>query len=143
MSVIVHRLSLFFSHTEISIRQAEIRIGASNGMLSRAIKRGADIQSKWLAEIVKHYPVNVTWLLKGEGSMIDPDRVDHLELFDKSNSKIKPGQLIRDIDELLKKLPEEDRIKSDDVRTQVYALVDHYFEIAQKVNIALKRLKQQ
>ena len=143
MSAVVTRLQLFFSHQQVSIRQAEISIGASNGTLSRAIKRNTDIQSKWLIEIVKQYPaLNVYWLLSGEGGMINLERKDHLEHFDKSKSPGKPGALIRELDELLKGLEDEQqRAKGESIRLRLYELVDHYFEVEQKVRVGLEKLK--
>ncbi len=55
----------------ITIGALERIIGASKGVLSRAIANGTDIQSKWLKAIVENYPrYSAQWLLTGEGEML-------------------------------------------------------------------------
>ncbi len=55
----------------IKITQLEEKIGASKGVLSRAIKNNSDIQAKWLLKLVENYPqYNEQWLLTGEGNML-------------------------------------------------------------------------
>ena len=52
----------------------ERTIGASKGVLSRAINNGTDIQAKWLSIIVENYPRYSTgWLLTGLGTMLKDD----------------------------------------------------------------------
>lgn len=54
----------------ITIGALERSIGASKGVLSRAIGNGTDIQAKWLVEIVENYPrYSADWLLTGQGNM--------------------------------------------------------------------------
>ena len=49
-------------------------IGASKGVLSRAISNGTDIQTKWIQLIVENYPhYSADWLLTGRGSMLKTD----------------------------------------------------------------------
>lgn len=49
----------------------EKAIGASKGVLSRAISNGTDIQSKWIQIIVENYPhYSAEWLLTGRGEML-------------------------------------------------------------------------
>ena len=52
----------------------EKSIGASKGVLSRAITNGTDIQSKWIELLVENYPhYSAEWLLTGKGEMLKPD----------------------------------------------------------------------
>lgn len=49
----------------------ERSIGASKGVLSRAISNGTDIQSKWIQTLVENYPLySSEWLLTGKGDML-------------------------------------------------------------------------
>lgn len=58
----------------IKITQLEKKIGASKGVLSRAIANNSDIQSKWFLKLVENYPqYNPEWLLTGKGSMLRPN----------------------------------------------------------------------
>lgn len=55
----------------ITIGSIERKIGASKGVLSRAMTNGTDIQAKWITAIVENYPyVSADWLLTGKGEMI-------------------------------------------------------------------------
>jgi hypothetical protein len=53
------------------MRQFEISIGASNGVIGNAIKKNTDIQSKWISIIIEKYKdINPIWLLTGNEDMI-------------------------------------------------------------------------
>lgn len=55
----------------ITIGTIERQIGASKGVLSRAINNGTDIQSKWIQKLVENYPAYSTeWLLTGKGDIL-------------------------------------------------------------------------
>jgi phage repressor protein C with HTH and peptisase S24 domain len=55
----------------ITITKLESVIGASKGVLSRAIANKSDIQSKWILKLVENYPqYEPNWLLTGKGSML-------------------------------------------------------------------------
>lgn len=70
MENILDRIKAYISSKGISIRQLERNIGASNGVLSTAIKKGTDISSKWLSKIVElDSTLNARWLLTGIGDM--------------------------------------------------------------------------
>jgi hypothetical protein len=70
MENILDRIKAYIDSKGISIRQLERTIGASNGVLSTAIKRGSDIGSKWLSKIVaSDSKLNAKWLLTGTGDM--------------------------------------------------------------------------
>lgn len=66
----IERLSQFIKYQGISVRSFEQAIGASDGMIRRAINNHTDIQSKWLSIIADIYPhVSIDWLITGRGSM--------------------------------------------------------------------------
>lgn len=70
MCKILPRIQQIAQHEGITIGAMERSIGASKGVLSRAIANGTDIQSKWLEAIVENYPqYSGEWLLTGNGSM--------------------------------------------------------------------------
>jgi phage repressor protein C with HTH and peptisase S24 domain len=71
MSDILLRIQEISKNEGINITSFEKKIGASKGVLSRAIKQGTDIQTKWLKAIVENFPqYSADWLLTGEGKMI-------------------------------------------------------------------------
>ena len=70
-TTIIDRIKTYSDLKGISIRQIEATIGASNGVVSNAIKRERDIQSKWISAFVDNYrDVNPEWLLTGKGDML-------------------------------------------------------------------------
>lgn len=73
MSTLLERISQIAGKEGTSIGAIERKIGASKGVLSRAISNGTDIQAKWLQRIVENYPhYSTLWLLTGEGESILP-----------------------------------------------------------------------
>jgi hypothetical protein len=71
MSTILSRIQEIVSKEGTTIGALERTIGASKGVLSRAINNGTDIQSKWIQRIVENYPLySADWLLTGQGSML-------------------------------------------------------------------------
>lgn len=75
MCKILPRVQQIASNEGITISVMERTIGASKGVLSRAIAKGTDIQSKWLGVIVEKYPqYSGEWLLTGEGNMLKEQR---------------------------------------------------------------------
>ena len=71
MANILSRISQLSNNESISIGALERKIGASKGVLSRAIANGTDIQAKWLQKIVENYPQYSTeWLIAGRGPML-------------------------------------------------------------------------
>lgn len=70
MCKILPRIKELALHEGITIGALERAIGASKGVLSRAINNGTDIQSKWIQAIVENYPqYSAQWLLTGMGEM--------------------------------------------------------------------------
>ena len=71
MGNILTKIQQIASNEGITIGAFERSIGASKGVLSRAIANGTDIQAKWLEKIVENYPhYSASWLLAGEGPML-------------------------------------------------------------------------
>lgn len=70
MENILKRISLLAHNEEIKIGALEKKIGASKGVLSRALNNNTDIQAKWLQKIIENFPqYNSEWLLTGNGDM--------------------------------------------------------------------------
>lgn len=71
MCKILSRINDLAEHEGISIAVIERTIGASRGVISKAIKNGTDIQSKWLTLICDNFPkYSAEWLLTGSGDML-------------------------------------------------------------------------
>lgn len=70
MGKILSRIKQIAENESITIGALERKIGASKGVLSRAIANDTDIQAKWLERIVDNFPLySPSWLLNGSGSM--------------------------------------------------------------------------
>lgn len=70
MSKIIDRIALIIENKGISTRAFEMSIGASNGMIGRAVSKNTDISAEWLSKIINTYPdVNTEWLLTGNGNI--------------------------------------------------------------------------
>ena len=70
MGKILDRIQQLAKAEGITITGLERSIGASKGVLSRAINNQTDIQAKWLQKIVENYPhISADWLVTGRGDM--------------------------------------------------------------------------
>ena len=141
MSDIVNRLSIFFTQENISIRQAEIKIGAANGTLSRAIKNNRDIQSKWVSKIVEEYNrLNPLWLIMGRGVMLleTPFRSSLPDA--QGLSDLRPSDLLESVQELIEKC-EDEVMKTElvNVRKKVFLLMDQLSDTNQRLNAAVDK----
>jgi len=79
---IIERLDEYITSKNISIRQFEMNIGTSNGVIHNAIKNQKDIRSSWISKIIEKYPdLNPEWLITGKGSMLrsNDQSADHKE----------------------------------------------------------------
>lgn len=75
MENILDRISKIADNKGISIGRFESSIGASKGVLSRAIANKTDIQAKWIVAIGDNYPeISPEWLLTGKGEMIKGEK---------------------------------------------------------------------
>jgi hypothetical protein len=107
---IINRIKEIADNENITITALEKKIGASKGVLSRALKTHTDIQSKWLTVIVENYPqYNTRWLLTGEGKSEriktdivnkDKDNKNELDIIQKLSAE--NALLKRDIEDLKK-----------------------------------------
>ena len=85
MSNILSRIQEIANNEGITITALERTIGASKGVLSRAINNGTDIQSKWVQTIVENYPLySASWLLTGRGEMSFQPSKENDENFSKN-----------------------------------------------------------
>lgn len=88
MGTILQRIEQIASNEGVKITAFEKSIGASKGVLSRAIANGTDIQSKWIESIVEKYPrYSEAWLLTGRGSMLKNETVPLISEQDPSAGK--------------------------------------------------------
>jgi phage repressor protein C with HTH and peptisase S24 domain len=75
MENILDRIKKICNNEGISVTSLEQKIGASKGVLSRAIANGTDIQYKWVQTLVENYPLYSTeWLLTGTGEMLKSEQ---------------------------------------------------------------------
>ena len=71
MESILDRIKKIADNEGVKVTTLESIIGASKGVLSRALNNKTDIQSKWISKIVENYPhYSADWLLTGNGNMI-------------------------------------------------------------------------
>lgn len=90
----------------MTIGAMERSIGASKGVLSRAISNGTDIQSKWIQIIVENYPrYSPEWLLTGKGNMLK-GAIEQPPSPQQSNEK-EPTQLLNQLLDTIKEQAEE------------------------------------
>ena len=63
------------------MRAFEQSIGASNGLIGRAINKNSDISASWVSKIIETYPeLDINWLLTGELSHETPVKSQLLKL---------------------------------------------------------------
>lgn len=110
MSNLLLRIQALAESEGITITALERSLGASKGVISRAIKYGTDIQAKWVCLIVENYPhISAVWLLKGEGDIVkQSSHNDNNQIYDKLFS------IIKDKDEAIRQQAEEiGRLKAE------------------------------
>lgn len=109
MGNILSRIQEIASNEGITIGALERTIGASKGVLSRAINNGTDIQSKWLQLIVENYPhYSAEWILKGVGDMTIATHTTHnIPIQQPSGDSNALLMLIREKDTVIKEQAEE------------------------------------
>ncbi|PCJ97231.1 MAG: hypothetical protein COA50_06225 [Flavobacteriaceae bacterium] len=68
----IDRLIQFIEYKELSARQFDLSIGASNGYTLRMKKNNASVGSDVIENIIRKYPqLNLIWLITGEGKMLN------------------------------------------------------------------------
>lgn len=83
MANILERVANFAQKEGLTISSIEKTIGASKGVLSRALAQGTDIQAKWIEAIAENYPqISPVWLLTGEGDMLIEEALPKLKVGD-------------------------------------------------------------
>lgn len=71
MCKILSRIKEIADREGVTITTIERTIGASRGVISKALSKGTDIQSKWLESVCENFPqYSARWLLTGEGNML-------------------------------------------------------------------------
>ena len=137
MNNILERIKKIANHEGISITALEQKIGASKGVLSRAINNGTDIQYKWVQILVENYPhYSTDWLLTGKGEMLkstNDKTQSHSIVGDKnligSGNKIYE---VHDVSEVLKQK-----------ETQIDKLLDQINNQSSQINTLLSMLSKQ
>lgn len=78
MNPILEKIAHLAENEGVTMYKLERVIGASKGVLSRAIQNNSDIQAKWILKLVKNYPqYSCEWLLKNEGPMIKDEKSEN------------------------------------------------------------------
>jgi phage repressor protein C with HTH and peptisase S24 domain len=71
MDNVLKRINKIAENEQLTITSLEAKLGASKGVLSRALSKNTDIQAKWLTKLVENYPqYSPLWILTGDGSMM-------------------------------------------------------------------------
>jgi hypothetical protein len=133
----IKRIEYFIENQGLNVSSFEKKISASNGLIRKAIANNTGIQAKWIAAIVDNFPqINPTWLLTGQGEMLNRTSVGNISASggslvqqgDNNGSiyfggesgdleKLKNSQILdlyRDVHELLK--VKDEAIKDKDMR---------------------------
>ena len=78
MAKIIERVAKIIEIEGISVNLMENIIGASKGVLGKAIAKNTDISAKWISIVAEKFPQYSTdWLLTGEGEMLRCSVVKH------------------------------------------------------------------
>lgn len=80
MCKIISRIRDIADNEGITLAAVERTIGASKGVLSRALTNNTDIQAKWIEAVVENYPqYSPEWLLTGVGPMIKTTQTKQIQ----------------------------------------------------------------
>ncbi|SOS47318.1 conserved hypothetical protein [Tenacibaculum dicentrarchi] len=87
INMVASRIKIFIRFKGVAVSKLERVIGASDGTLRNALKKGTEINSKWLGSISDNFPdLNFNWLITGKGNMLLTD--EPLSLEEIKNEKI-------------------------------------------------------
>jgi hypothetical protein len=121
----IDRLMAFIENSELSARQFDLSIGASNGYILRMKKNNASIGSDVIENIIKTYPqLNIIWLLTGKGQMLNQPETPEFNDFDEI-----PLSRQREIERIIE---EKIRERQDEERKRLLREVSKEIELAQK-----------
>ena len=139
MSNILSRIQEIALNEGITIGALERQIGASKGVLSRAISNGTDIQSKWIQTIVENYPSYSTrWLLTGEGSMLRDNKIP--EESKRSNTPIttpiSPAE-----ESIIYKMYKDEKEEKEKVQAEYKPLVDEKEKLVKEKEAKIDQLQ--
>ncbi len=128
MDNILSRIEQIALKEGLTIAAFERIIGASKGVLYRAISKGTDIQSKWIQTIVENYPqYSPTWLLTGNGPML----IEEKNGYSTNNDRLKVKDTLPIYNK--KKEIDNDKVYLDIIKSQE--------EKIQELNRAIGRLE--
>lgn len=142
MGSILSNVERIIANEGITAGALERKIGASKGVLSRAIANGTDIQSKWLVLIVENYPqYNTEWLLTGNGPMLKPP-TDHPSTLEKQPETPDPEPFKRRSISVQTPTQEETRQqKAEPPSDVVLSLLDTIRQQAEEIGRLKERLR--
>jgi len=113
MNNILERIIQISNNENITISKIERIIGASKGVLHKAIQNKTDISSKWIVLIAENFTqYNPDWLLTGKGEMLrentnaSPSATQLEIMADKINNQNKLISAMEEIAQLKKELSE-------------------------------------
>lgn len=119
----------------MSISSLEKSLGASKGVLSRAIKHGTDIQSKWIIALVENYPhYNPEWILTGKGSMLKNYGIQDMHQIREEGEAYQLQNKITDLKEQIKILKTANRALKDsnDSLKEIKFLLNNRISVLEK-----------
>ncbi|MDB4608691.1 hypothetical protein OAH13_01100 [Flavobacteriaceae bacterium] len=77
----IERIGKYIKTEGISVNSFEKTIGASPGVIRKALKNNTNIHSKWIEKIIDSYPnLNYYWLLTGKGSIVLDENESNIHL---------------------------------------------------------------
>ena len=108
----------------ITITMLESRLGASKGVLTKAIANNSDIQSKWLIKLVETFPeYSLDWLINNEG---EPEKLRV------QNKKLLVKKMKDDAEEYAQQIRQLD-IENKDLKEQIIQSHKQHLSQSQRI----------